>query len=188
MILFILTLNLIVSWFNAWSIGRSIAEVKAAGGIRKIVSWFVTAFSAYGFTWTYVCIVTFIIQIFFKSQPKFSDIILSFGYLGIILSSIGLYLALALQLWAYFWKRSVFFTDAIFNLNIAGYIYEKYKTLSIIPITIKNIIKSLMISGEDEAPLLAIVITFIIITIFSGVLTTMCIIRSTVKNYAIRMI
>jgi hypothetical protein len=87
-LLFLVLLNFVISWFNAWSVGRGWAETKVAGGFARFMSWCGAIMSASGFTWCYlviICIVGQLIPGRYHLPDKYAEGVFRLGYLIIIL-------------------------------------------------------------------------------------------------------
>jgi hypothetical protein len=57
MILLLWVLNFGISWFNAWSVGKTWTETKATGGAPHFMSWMGATMAAVGFTWCYAVVI-----------------------------------------------------------------------------------------------------------------------------------
>jgi hypothetical protein len=57
LVVFLFILNFVISWFNAWSVGKCWLESKAAGGFTHFVTWCGAIMSASGFTWCYTILL-----------------------------------------------------------------------------------------------------------------------------------
>jgi hypothetical protein len=91
-LILLLLLNFVISWFNAWSVGRSWAETKAFGGLPRFFAWCGSVMSACGFTWCYLVLLVIInhaIPWKYQLPPKYEEAMFRLGYLMIILPVIG---------------------------------------------------------------------------------------------------
>lgn len=60
MIWLIWLLIFVISWFNAWAVGKSWYETKHAGGFGHLVNWCGLIMSAAGFTWCYLILLGYV--------------------------------------------------------------------------------------------------------------------------------
>ena len=54
LVAFIWLLNLAISWWNAYAVGKCWAEARACGGWMRFMTWMGAIMSAAGFTWCYL--------------------------------------------------------------------------------------------------------------------------------------
>lgn len=179
-------LNFGISWFNAWSVGKSWIETKQVGGWPRFMAWCGATMSACGFTWVYVTILGLIAQSTGKLPPQYVNAMFSLGYLTIILPILGSGLAITAQSWAYFWRERNFGSGAAAGWNTFAQIYNMYEAVHIIPEAIKSLGGVLKDddSEDGKGQLLAIAVMLVVAAVSGGVLTTTAIIRKTAKNHA----
>lgn len=190
----LLIFNFAVSWFNAWSVGRSWSETKAVGGMSRFMAWCGAIMSASGFTWCYLIILVLINSAMphkWQLPQKYSDAVLALGYLAIILPIIGSGIAITIQSWAYFWRERTFKNGAIAGYNTFADIYNIYEAIDAIPDALSIVGKAFggSSSSDDDddsgsGKLIMLVIVIVILAIVGGILTTTMIIRCTARRQA----
>lgn len=179
-----LILNFFISWFNAWSIGKSWIEAKSNGGWAKILAWSGAIMSAAGFTWVYLAILSLIAQATGKIPNQYTNLALNLGYLALIIPVIGSGMAIAAQSWAHFWREKTFTNAGFAGWNTFAQLYNMYEATSMIPAAIKEVVKGFDSDDEDSTPFVALAVVAVICTLFAGILTTAIIIRRTIRNHA----
>lgn len=187
----LLIFNFAVSWFNAWSVGRSWNETKAVGGLTRFMAWCGAVMSASGFTWCYLVILTLINSAMphkWQLPQKYSDAVMALGYLVIILPVIGSGIAITVQSWAYFWRERSFKNGAVAGYNTFADIYNIYESVRAIPEALDIVGKAFGGSSDDDdeggGRLVLIVIALVGLCLIGGILTTTGIIRCTARREA----
>lgn len=112
----LVVLNFVISWFNAWSVGRSWTEAQMVGGWPKFMAWMGAVMSACGFTWVYLVIVGMVAGSTGKLSPEYLEAFYSLGYLVIIFPVLGSGLAITIQSWAHAWRER-----NLLNMGMAGW-------------------------------------------------------------------
>jgi len=85
----LLIVNFGISWFNAYSVGRSWADSKAVGGWPRFIIWCAAVMSACGFTWCYLIVLTFMAGAAGYLSPRYMQLALEIGYVIIIFPILG---------------------------------------------------------------------------------------------------
>lgn len=190
-ILFVLAvLNFGISWFNAWSVGRSWAETKAAGGMSRFMAWCGAVMSASGFTWVYLLILCAVGQAIpgkYHLPDKYAQAIFGIGYLIIILPVLGSGLAITVQSWAHFWKERNFRTGAVAGWNTFADIYNTYEACRAVP-EIFGFLGKLWDSEDEDTDgktvIFVLLVAAAVMCVIGGALTTTAIVRSTARSVA----
>src|SRR4051795_1124017 len=85
-------LNFGISIWNAYAVGKSWVEARAAGGWPRIMCWSGAVMSASGFTWCYLIFLVLTANYFGVVDQTQVNVALSLGYLllipGILLSGL----------------------------------------------------------------------------------------------------
>lgn len=183
MLYLMLLLNFVISWFNAWSVGKSWIEAKSSGGWARALTWSGAIMSASGFTWVYLALLALIAQATGKVPHKYTDAALHLGYLAIILPIIGSGLVITAQSWAHYWRERTFTNAGFAGWNTFAQVYNMYEATSMIPESIKSIAGTFN-DDDDSAPLTALVVLAVVGSLFAGILTAIVIIRRTMSNHA----
>lgn len=193
LLIFFLLLNLAISAFNAWSVGRGWVESRTAGGLARFMSWMGATMSACGFTWCYLVLICFVghaIPGKYHLPDKYAEGIFRLGYLFMILPLIGSGLAITVQSWMYFWRERCFSSGAVATWNTFADIYNIYEACSAIPESF-GFLKDLFNSSEDDdedsgnsAFLLKLMVGLAILAVIGGIVTTVSIVMVTARGVA----
>lgn len=192
MIWIVYILNLAISAFNAWAVGKFWVETKAAGGMARLMAWCGAVMSASGFTWCYLVLVAKIgVQIpgkYHLPEP-WAIGVFELGYLIIILSVIGSGLAITVQSWAHFWRERSLASGAVAGWNTFADIYNIASAMRGVPDAVADLGK--LFSGGSKAEdddvkslVVLVVVGLALLCVLGGILTTTWIIRSTARNHA----
>lgn len=192
MLLLLVLLNFGISWFNAWSVGRSWAETKAAGGLARFMAWMGAIMSASGFTWVYLVILTLInnaIPWKYQLPPQYAEGMFRLGYLIIILPVIGSGLAITVQSWMYFWRNRNWKSGAVAGWNTFADIYNIYTAARAIPESLSFLGNLFDSDDDDDAKSFfgKLMIALAILAVIGGIVTTAAIINITNRNYSRQM-
>lgn len=114
--LILLPINFAISWFNAWSCGKSWVETRAVGGFAHFLNWCGAIMSASGFTWCYLLVFGFMaanVPVTDEetgiSAPLLTmeqvGVFFDLGYLVIIGPILGSGIAIMVNSWRYLWQR-----------------------------------------------------------------------------------
>lgn len=183
-VLLIWLLNFAISCFNAWSVGRSWVETKAAGGWPRFLAWMGAIMSACGFTWCFLIAEAVLVWKLDYLSIEYVQAMLSLGYLVIILPILGSGLALTMDSWAYFWRRRNFRSGAVAGWNSFAQVYNTYQAVSAIPDALDHVIHVFSKKDSDSDSKSVLVILLVVVAILGGVLTTTLIIRATARSHA----
>lgn len=186
MLLVVWLLNFAISWFNAWSCGRSWDGSKAAGGLAHLMTWCGAIMSASGFTWCYTLLLAYVGQIIPIDQDdgtvaalvsaEQAKLIAELGYLVIIGPIIGSGLVITVQSWMHFLKRKTIANGGITAWNtfaMGNNLYSAYQTVPGVWGSAKK-----LFSGDDDNKS-TIVLLVVLLAVLGGVFTTRSIISST---------
>lgn len=184
MLFLFLAVNFAISWFNAWSVGRSWAEAKAVGGFPRLMAWMGACMSACGFTWCYSVVVVLVLSLFTTVPPKLVIGIEDLSYLVIILPVIGSGFAITVQSWAAFWKNRTFGNGAVAGFNTAAEIYDIYEASRSIPSAFGGVVDLFKSDDDKDGRLAALAVLVVLLAVAGGVLTTRAILLAAARNVA----
>jgi hypothetical protein len=97
--------NFTISVFNAWSVGRTWTDSKAAGGWPRFTVWCGAVMSACGFIWCYGILEALIFLNTGHLTKEQANGLVCLGYLIVILPVLGSGLALTVHSWATFARQ-----------------------------------------------------------------------------------
>lgn len=100
----IILLNLVISWWNAKACGSHWSESKAIGGFVRVLMWCGVIQSAIGFSMALIFVEVIVAGSLGYLSPKAVDATLSLWYLAVILPAIGTGLVITVHSWAIAWR------------------------------------------------------------------------------------
>lgn len=188
MVVLILVLNFGISWFNAWSVGRSWAETKAVGGWSRVVIWCAAIMSACGFTWCYLILLALGAGAIGLLEPQYVQAALEIGYLVLIGPILGSGLGIWIDSLTTAWRRRSVGSVAVAGWNTFAQVHNTYQAAKMIPEILEHlgeVFKSKN-GGKDvaKAKALLLIIILVVLAICAGTLTTVAIVRSSARKYA----
>ena len=114
----VIALNLVISWLNARTCGRTWEESKAIGGVIRVLVWCGAIQSAIGFS--FVFLLPLIFAAHAVVPEYFTDVYvngaLSLWYIAIIFPALGSGLMLTIESWL-----AVYYEHRLANIGIAAY-------------------------------------------------------------------
>lgn len=180
----LLFLNLGISWFNAWSVGRSWADSKAMGGWARMLAWCGATMSACGFTYVYLTILSMGAVSFHFLPPQYARATLELGYVMIILPLLGSGLGITINSITAAWRRRDLMSIGMAGYNTYAQIYNTYAAATTLPGVLRDLNKTFNTDDEDSGPATYLVILLVAFALGGGILTTAAIIRATARKYA----
>jgi hypothetical protein len=179
----LLFVNLGISWFNAWSVGRSWADSKAIGGWPRIVTWCAAIMSACGFTYSYLTIAIGAGAFHFL-PPQYVRAALELGYVMIILPIIGSGLGITIDSITTAWRRRDLMSIGVAGFNTYAQVHNVYAAATTLPGILDDLGRTFNTDDEDSGPATYLVILLVAFALGGGILTTAAIIRATARKYA----
>lgn len=179
----LMALNFAISWFNAWSVGKTWAETKEVGGWPHIVNWSAAIMSASGFTWVYLAILALLAESFGWLPMEYVEGMLNLGYLIIILPVLGSGITLTVHSWAVAWRNRNFASVGVAGWNTFAQGYNTVRAISAVPNAFSGVLK-IFGKARGKNALAMIMVALVIFALCGGVLTTVAIVRSTMAKHA----
>lgn len=180
MIILFLVLNFVISLFNAWSVGRSWVEAKAAGGWARFMSWMGATMAAVGFSWCYLVVFAFAAMATGQLSEKHAQAMFELGYLALIIPLIGSGIAITIDSWAYFWRQRSVSSGVVAGFNTLADVYNIYSVAKHAPGAWEHVSEVLFDSDSDEeGSIIARTAIFLAVAaVAGGVMTAAAIIRT----------
>jgi len=191
MIILIWFINFGISWFNAWSCGRSWNETKHFGGFLHFMNWMGAVMSASGFTWCYLVIaVTLGGQIPMEQDdgtmapaltPEMIQATADLGFILIYFPIVGSGIVITVQAWAAAWKRRTALNMGVAAWDTFAMVYNIRQGFVHIPSMwgrLGDFFGSKGSSSSDSKSSQTIVVFIVIAVALAGILTTYAIITT----------
>ncbi len=182
----LLLLNFGISWFNAYSVGRSWADSKAIGGWPRFVTWCAAVMSVAGFTWCYLIVLAMIAGATGLLAPQYVQAALEVGYVIIILPVLGSGLGIWIDSLTTALRRRHAVSIGIASWNTFAQVHNTYEAVSALPGIFEHL--GDVFEGDDsddvKGKALLLVLLLVLLALCGGVFTTVAIVRTTARKYA----
>ena len=179
--------NLAISWFNAYSVGRSWADSKAVGGWVRFMTWCGAVMSACGFTWCYLIVLAMIAGAAGWLPPQYVKEMLELGYIVIIGPILGSGIAICLDSITTAYRERSVNSIGIATWNTFAQVHNTYEAARTLPGVFGDLKENLDFGedgGDSESKLVLLVMVLVLGALSAGPLTTAIVIRSTARKYA----
>ena len=188
LVVFLFILNFAISWFNAWAVGKSWLESKAAGGFVHFVTWCGAIMSACGFTWCYSIILAIAsTHIPYKGHMLLTAAqaggVMELAYLAIILPVIGSGIGITISSWQNYLRNRSLGSGALAGYNTFAEIYNVYEASRAMPMIFKDLGK--LFKGDNNRT--KWIIIFTALALLGGALTTFAIVQSSARAKAYKV-
>ena len=176
----VLLLNLVISFFNAKSAGQVWAESKALGGWIRLLVWCGAIQAAVGFTYVYAFVIGYVAVSLGYLPVQLMNVFASLMYLMIIVPVIGTGIIITIQSWI-----SAARERSLMNIGTAGWntfatAYNTYNAIQSFGPALDTVANGLggLLGGDDDSDDSAYrVILLAAIVLLAGVMTTVVIVR-----------
>ena len=180
MLLLVLVLNLVISFFNARNVGKIWAESKAIGGWVRVLAWAGAIQSAVGFTYVYAVVVAYIAASTGYLPASMVGVLLNLMYVMLVVPMLGSAIIITIQSWINAARER-----SLMNLGVAGWntfatAYNAYNAVNSFGPALDAVQEGLggLFGGDSDSDDNAgRVILLAAIVLLAGVLTTSVIIR-----------
>jgi len=170
--------NLGISIWNAYAVGKAWVESKHAGGLSQLVAWAGAIMSALGFTWCYLTLLAVLGTGLGFWSADVANAALSLGYIIIVLGVLSSGAVIMLDSWSNAYRHRT-----LGNVGVAGYntfaeLYNGYNAISGVPAAFKAVLGFFRGENRDRSVgLSGLVIGLVLVVLLGGVLTTWMIIE-----------
>lgn len=185
LVVLILFLNFGISWFNAWSVGRSWADSKVIGGWPRFMVWCGAIMSASGFTWCYLIPLALFTGAMGWLPVDYVQATLELGYVIIIFPILGSGLAIWMDSVTTAWRRRSLANIGVAGWNTFAMAHNTYHAAKTLPGVFKHLGEVFKGSSSDDAraKLVMFAVLLVILALSAGVLTTRAIVMATARKY-----
>jgi uncharacterized membrane protein (DUF485 family) len=182
-VVLIWVLNLGISVWNAYAVGRAWVEVRHAGGWPRFLAWMGAVMSACGFTWCYLLLLAFVAYwAQWLTTPQLEAMI-NLGYVLIIPGVLFSGLMITIDSWAQAYRRRTLASFGTAAYNTFAQIHNTYHAISDLGRAFRGLAAFFQGSrgrdrkDRDDAGAVLLVVLLVLLALFGGILTTAAIIR-----------
>jgi hypothetical protein len=174
-------LNLALSLWNAYAVGRAWVEARHAGGWPRFMAWMGAVMSASGFTWCYLLLLALgAYWMEFLSTGQVEAMI-SLGYVVLIPGILFAGLMITVDSWARAYRERTLGSFGTAAYNTFAQIHNTYNAIGNMGSALRSVANlfrggdSRRSDRDDNGAVL--VLLLVLLALFGGVLTTAAIIR-----------
>jgi hypothetical protein len=183
-------LNFGISIWNAYAVGKSWAEARAAGGWPRIMCWSGAVMSASGFSWCYLLLLGLIGYKLEWIDPTQLGVAFNLGYIllipGILLSG----LMITLDSWGRAFRQGGFLNYGVAIYNTYAQIHNTYSAITSLGAAVRSVRqyfgqeRSAGRNRDDRNGWIVVVI-LVLLALAAGILTTTFIVWRTAGSTAL---
>lgn len=187
MIVLFFVLNFVISWFNAWAVGRSWAESKHVGGWPHFMNWMGAIMAASGFTWCFLVLIGLGVHATGYLPEEYLKGFYELGYVIIIVPVLGSGLAITIDAWAHFWKKRTLGNGAVATYDTFAQIYNTYQVVEALPGISKHLGGLFDVDDDDDAKakVVMLMVVLVVLAAAAGIFLTVLIVKTTARNHAL---
>lgn len=177
----IMLLNALISWWNAYAVGKSWVESKAVGGWIHLVTWSGAIMSAIGFSSVYIFIMALIASATGYLPEKAVQAMVGLWYLIVIIPILTTGLLITIESWRVAMRERDLLSMGVAGWNTLAQVHNIYSAVSNVG-EIFSKVSDFFSSDDDDisSTLMAKVLLLVAIGLLGGALTTVWL----VKKYA----
>jgi hypothetical protein len=200
MILLFICINLVISFLNAYGVGRTWKETKFVGGTAHFMNCMAGTMAAVGFSWCWLVVVAFLAgpDGLNKLPVKYVQGMFDLGYLAIIVPCVGSGTAITINTWAHFWRNRTVGNGALVVYNTGADLYNIYGAVQYAPSAWEHVLDMFKGSGsssssssdddDSSGALAAVAVGLCAFALAAGVITTVLIVRTVASRRAADML
>jgi hypothetical protein len=166
-------LNVALSAWNAYAVGKSWVEARAVGGWPRVMCWAGAVMSASGFSWCYLIFLALAAYQFDYLDREQLNVALNLGYLLLIPGILLAGLVITLDSWARAFRRGGFLNYGIAIYNTYAQVHNTYRAITGFGDAFESV--SDFFGGEgrsDRKPSWLVVLLLVAVALAAGALTT----------------
>lgn len=181
LVLIVLVLNFVISFWNAYAVGTAWVESKHYGGWPRFMVWMGAIMSALGFTWCFLIVLVLIAGLFGVS-PQVLEVTLQLGYLVIVPGVLFAGIMIMVDSWARAYRTRTLADTSIAGYNTFVVMYNSYHAIDSFGDAFGNVLEFFKFDSDDDSSLVFLVIALVVIALLAGVFATVVIIRRTAAS------
>jgi hypothetical protein len=174
-------LNLGISIWNAYAVGKAWVETKHHGGWPRFMAWMGAIMSASGFTWCYVLLLAFVAYKVEWLTGNEIEAFISLGYILLIPGILFSGLMITVDSWARAYRERTLASFGTAAYNTFAQIHNTYNAISGIGQAYRGLVGFFEDSGSRRDSKgnsgAVLVVLLVLLALLAGILTTAAIIR-----------
>jgi hypothetical protein len=182
-VVLIWALNLGISFWNAYAVGRAWVETEHAGGWPRFMAWMGAIMAACGFTWCYLLLLAFIAYWAEWLTLMQIEAMINLGYILLVPGVLFSGLMITVDSWAQAYRRRTLGSFGTAAYNTFAQIHNTYHAIGDLGQAFHGVAAFVTGSRDrdgkdsDNSGAILLVILLVLLALFGGVLTAAAIIR-----------
>jgi hypothetical protein len=176
-------LNLGISIWNAYAVGKAWVETRHCGGWPRFMAWMGAIMSASGFTWCYLLVLAFVAyQTEWLTEYQIG-VMINLGYVLLIPGILFSGLMITVDSWAQAYRQRTLASIGTAAYNTFAQIHNTYNAIRGFGQAFRGLAdffgggRSDRSDSRDGGGAILLVVLLVLLALFGGVLTTAAIIR-----------
>lgn len=165
-------LNLLISFWNAYAVGKAWVETKHAGGWPRFMAWMGAIMSASGFSWCYLIFLALVAGSLGWIGTREMEALLSLGYIVIVPGVLFAGLMITIDSWARAYRERTIANTAVAGYNTFAQMYNTYNAVSGMGEAFGSVKDFFGDSADEDTAKLMLVILLLVIAFGAGIITT----------------
>lgn len=142
MVIFIWILNLVISIWNSYAVGRAWVETEHEGGIHRFMAWMGYLMAGVGFSWNIFIVVGYFMLDSGKFTPDQFSAFLSLGYVLLVPGFLFSGYAIMLESWADAYRNRTLGSMGRAAWNTYANIHNTYSAVKDVPQAVGQVAKA----------------------------------------------
>jgi hypothetical protein len=184
LVAFVWILNLGISLWNAYAVGKCWVEAKHAGGWPRFMAWMGAVMSASGFTWCYLLLLALVAWWLEWLTPEAIGVMINLGYVLLIPGILFSGLMITVDSWARAYRERTLGSFGTAAYNTFAQIHNTYYAVRDFGQALRSVTGFFRDSGKsrggsdrDNSGAVVLVVILVLLALFGGILTTAAIIQ-----------
>jgi len=174
---FLLLLNLVISIWNSYAAGITLAEARVLRGFPLLLNWSARVMSICGFTYVFAILLTMFLSSIGQIDAETAEGVFSMTYIAVIVPVVGFGLVITIHSWKVAYETRHPIAIGLAGWNTFATAYNTVRAFTMVPKAYSSIIK--LGSGKTK-----VVIFLVATAAFLAIICSNSIVAYAARNHA----